>query len=467
MASISPKSGYVGSLTESEGQKLRAFWRILMQSWNANTATPEEAAEKVKSNDSAKGHRRFFSLGRALEPKLSEEETSAIPSNLLTTLNSLDAGPAELKTIQSLMLKLPGDKLRSALLTLLKQDHPDALLLRFLRAVKWNLPKAWIKLVAALNWRVNEYKVDEEVLLKGEAHAVDKSQQDGDSPEKKYGEGFILQATSGKGHFHGCDRWNRPIGIVRVRKHDPSAQTQKALNDYIVQCIETVRLLQVPPVETMAIVFDLTSFALGNWELAAISFILHAFQEYYPESLGAMIFYNAPLIFAGLWRLVQGSLDPVVAAKVHFISSAKALEEIIPREQILKELGGEEDWEYEYIEPAPNENAKLNDIATRDDILAKREKLGDELFTLTAEWIVDSKTKSLPRRNEVIEELRRNYWDLDPYVRARTVLDRTGVIKGDGTVDFYPAAKPKNEPTEKQLIVPEVGTTTQTPVAAS
>lgn len=31
-----------------------------------------------------------------------------------------------------------------------------------------------------------------------------------------------------------------------------------------------------------------------------IKFIIDSFQEYYPESLGAMIFYNAPWIFSGM-----------------------------------------------------------------------------------------------------------------------------------------------------------------------
>jgi hypothetical protein len=460
-----PQTGYVGNLTAEEEQKLREFWRILMQSWNINTPIPEKASEAAKLNDSSKGHRRLFSFGRA-PTQPSDEETSAIPSNLLTTLKSLGAGPVEIKTIHSLLLKLPGNKLRSALLALLKQDHPDALLLRFLRAEKWNLPKAWIKLVKALNWRVNEYKVDEEVLFKGEAHAVEKSQMDEDSSEKKDGEGFVIQLKTGKGHYHGCDRWNRPICIVRVELHDPSAQTQKALNDYIVHCIETVRLLQVSPVESMAVVFDLKSFTLANWDFTPVKFIIECFQEDYPESLGAMIFYNAPWIFSGMWKLIQGILDPGVAAKVHFISGVKALEDFIPRERILEELGGDEDWEYEYVEPAPHENAKLYDTTARNVILTEREKLVDELFCLTTEWIKNP-AKSLHTRNEVVEELRKNYWDLDPYVRARTVLDRTGVIKGDGAVDFYPATRPTSETNEKQMIASDVMSSTQTPVAAA
>lgn len=31
-----------------------------------------------------------------------------------------------------------------------------------------------------------------------------------------------------------------------------------------------------------------------------VKFIIETFQEHYPESLGALIFYNAPWIFSGL-----------------------------------------------------------------------------------------------------------------------------------------------------------------------
>lgn len=43
----------------------------------------------------------------------------------------------------------------------------------------------------------------------------------------------------------------------------------------------------------------------------------------------------------------------------------------------------------------------------------------------------------------MIKKLSDNYWTLDPYVRARTILDRTGVIKGQGEVDFYADAGSK------------------------
>lgn len=156
----------------------------------------------------------------------------------------------------------------------------------------------------------------------------------------------------------------------------------------------------------------------------------------------------------GFWKIIHGILDPVVASKVHFISGPKQLEKLIPPEHIVKELGGQENWEYKYIEPIPGENDRLKDTETRDRLLTERMNLGDELYKTTAEWISGDKSDDLlNRRKEIVEKLRANYWEVDPYIRARSLMDRTGVIQEGGKIDFYPpqetpAKVNENEKTE-------------------
>lgn len=272
MSATADATGYVGNLTSSQEEKLQQFWKILMQSWGADVSAPKTSSNaSTHSNGSAQPRRRLFSLSRA-PTQPTESETAAIPPQFHSSLKELNAGPNEIKTINSLLLKLSGDRLRSAYLTVLKQDHADALLLRFLRAEKWNVSKAWIKFVSALDWRVNEYKVDEEVLMKGELHNLEKSRAKDDSTEKKDGEGFMLQLRTGKGYFHGKDKFGRPICVVRVRTHDPNSATKKGLNDYIVQCIETVRLVQVHPVDTMVSI----SLPTILWSLCFLYLLSHS-----------------------------------------------------------------------------------------------------------------------------------------------------------------------------------------------
>lgn len=249
-ATPGPRPGSLGNLTPSQEAKLREFWNILLQSWDKNDTNPDGATKSpTASANSAKPQRRFFSLSRS-QPQTTDDELFAIPSKMLASLKSLNAGFPKLRVIQSLLTKLHGDKLRAAYVNNLKQDHPDALLLRFLRAEKWDVPNAWIKIVKALNWRVNEFHVDEEVLRKGEEYALDKS-RNGEGVERNDGEGFTVQLRTGKGHIHGADRLGRPIVVVRARLHNPGGQTARALNNYIVHCIETLRVTMVPPVETV------------------------------------------------------------------------------------------------------------------------------------------------------------------------------------------------------------------------
>lgn len=256
-ATPSAPPGSLGNLNPSQEAKLREFWNILLQSWDTNDAKPNGTPKSpTESTDTAKSHRRFFSLSRS-QPQPTDDELSAIPPKMLASLKSLNTASSELKAVQSVLAQINGDQLRAAYTSSLKQDHPDALLLRFLRAEKWDVPKAWLKFAKALNWRANEFRVDEEVIAKGEGYALDKA-RNGEGEEKSDGEGFLVQLRSGKGHIHGADAAGRPIVVVRARVHSPSDQTARALNNYIVHCIETLRVTMVPPVDTIVCFFLLS-----------------------------------------------------------------------------------------------------------------------------------------------------------------------------------------------------------------
>jgi hypothetical protein len=63
------------------------------------------------------------------------------------------------------------------------------------------------------------------------------------------------------------------------------------------------------------------------------------------------------------------------------------------------------------------------------------------------EWVHEGeKTQNLEERrkerDEVAENLRQNYWKVDPYVRARTLYDRIGLLHDGGQLAFYPQAQP-------------------------
>lgn len=142
-------------------------------------------------------------------------------------------------------------------------------------------------------------------------------------------------------------------------------------------------------------------------------------------------------------------IEPEIASRIHFTYTTAELEKFIAPERLVQELHGKENWSFEFVEPIEGENAKMEDTATRDVIYAERRSIGTELLNATSEWI-KAKTpeeldKANSRREAAIVNLHLNYWTLDPYVRGRNLLDRTGVIQEGGKIDFYPNPNSKSQ----------------------
>ncbi len=142
---------------------------------------------------------------------------------------------------------------------------------------------------------------------------------------------------------------------------------------------------------------------------------------------------------AAIWSIVKGLLDPVVANKIRFANSESELAQFLPRTEILKELGGGSSWQYEYIEPRAEENCKLKDAETREILLAHRAEIVSRFESITSRWTLNQLNDLERREREAIaKELELDYWTCDPYIRAKTIYDRTGYIDGGGAYNPRP-----------------------------
>jgi hypothetical protein len=339
----------------------------------------------------------------------------------------------------------PAD-IRTAFWDMVKHDHPDALLLRFLRARKWDVNAALVMAISALHWRAEDSKVDSDVIFRGEEGMLNLMKSE-NAEEQKEGGDFMQQIRMGKSFLHGVDKQGRPICYVRVRLHKPGEQSESSLERFTVYTIETARMFLRPPVDTATIVFDMTDFGLANMDYTPVKFMIKCFEANYPESLGAVLVHKAPWVFQGIWRVIKGWLDPVVAGKVHFTNNNDDLGEFIEQSTILKELSGPNKWSYDFKEPIPGENDIMENEEAKMVLLKERESLSRNYEEVVLEWIGSAPSASRPtsspsppssatadaairqRRDETAEQLKINYWKLDPYVRARTIYDRTGELK--------------------------------------
>ncbi|KAJ5769848.1 uncharacterized protein N7511_001899 [Penicillium nucicola] len=441
-----PAPGTVGNLTPEQEIKLKEFWVLALKVFGlslsdieapSRQSTSEAAAPAAQDKKKSKGKWSIWGS--------KDEDDSAGGSPIATPEGEDKYGQS--KEYKQALEDMKPEEIRTAFWSMVKGDNPDSLLLRFLRARKWDTKKALVMLISTMRWRLQEMHVDDDIMLNGEALALKQAQ--GSNPkEKKMGEDFLTQMRLGKSFLHGVDRAGRPICVVRVRLHKAGDQDNEGLERFTVYTIETARLLLAPPIETATIVFDMTDFGLANMDYAPVKFMIKCFEANYPESLGAVLIHKAPWLFSSIWSVIKGWLDPVVAAKIHFTKNRQDLEKFIHPSQIMKELEGDEDWEYKYVEIQGDENPKMADKETHDTLQAERQQLAKEIQDITIEWIRASFKKETAavsaaeeKRNELVEKLRKQYWVIDPYVRARSLYDRTGIVKGDGKIEFYPDAK--------------------------
>ncbi|TQS31461.1 hypothetical protein Golomagni_08255, partial [Golovinomyces magnicellulatus] len=288
-------------------------------------------------------------------------------------------------------------------------------------------------MVAAMDWRYYEAKVDSDVMRTGDSGAIE-DEKSTDPVIKARGVDFMRQLRNGKGYLHGVDRKGQPISCVRVRLHKPFEQKTENLERFIIYLIETGRFALDPPVETCCLIFDLTGFTLANMDYVPLKFIIKCFEANYPESLGYILIHNAPWVFKSIWGMIRGWLDPVVANKVNFTYSREDLEVFIAPDQLIKELGGDEDWEYNYIEPVAGENDLMKDEKGKEAVMAERNEIADKFEAVTRKWVATAPGPEADKLKQEREELaklaRTSYWKLDPYVRARSMYDREGSICG-------------------------------------
>ena len=84
-------------------------------------------------------------------------------------------------------------------------------------------------------------------------------------------------------------------------------------------CYWMEKLTQIQ--ERFIVLFDLAGWRLSHaLHLRKVHTLVHTLQDHYPERLQAALLMRAPFIFSSFWALVKPVIDPVTAAKVHFVN---------------------------------------------------------------------------------------------------------------------------------------------------
>jgi len=212
----------------------------------------------------------------------------------------------------------------------------DAALLRFLRARRFDVPKAKTMHLSAEQWRKDE-KIDELV-------------QTFEFKEREDVNKYYPQ------YYHKNDKDGRPIYIERLGQLDIKAlyaiTTQDRLLKRLICEYERSTRERMPasaravghPVETFCTILDLGGVSLSNFYRVKdyVSEASKIGQDRYPEIMGRFYIINAPWAFSAVWTMIKPWLDEVTVSKIEILGSAykdKLLAQI-PAENLPKEFGG-------------------------------------------------------------------------------------------------------------------------------
>jgi CRAL/TRIO, N-terminal domain/CRAL/TRIO domain len=261
--------GHLGNLTPEQELKLRDFWALTLRTFGVkdpnlttaapgisaptpSTSEPNTDSESPKSSSrkiASKKRHSLFGGKRHHEDDNNSDAASAHSTPGSSTVDDINDKYGQTKEFQQTLAELSPEELRSTFWSMVKSDHPDALLLRFLRARKWDVQRALVMLISTMRWRSKEIHVDDDIMRMGEGGALEDSQS-GEAFAKKEGGDFLAQMRKGKSFLHGVDKEGRPLCFVRVRLHKQGEQSDRAMERYTVFVIETARLVLRPPVET-------------------------------------------------------------------------------------------------------------------------------------------------------------------------------------------------------------------------
>lgn len=253
--------GHVGNLTPDQEAKLREFWAVTLKVFGvedssppvngADAAGPDDSPSIAESENKEKKKKdKRLGLFRKKNDDSRPNSGTVTPTKEIShRVADADDKYGQVKEFQQILAMENPESLRATFWSMVKADHPDGLLLRFLRARKWDVDKALVMMISTMKWRSHDMHVDDDVVLRGEGGALEDCQSS-DPNVRQEGEGFLAQLKLGKSFLHGTDKEGRPLCFVRVRLHHSGDQTQRSTERYTVYMIETARLVLQPPVET-------------------------------------------------------------------------------------------------------------------------------------------------------------------------------------------------------------------------
>ncbi|KAG0230389.1 hypothetical protein BGW41_002548 [Actinomortierella wolfii] len=192
-------TGHVGSLTKEQATLLRRFWAALDEVLDKGTVTIEHDPVTIAAASGIPAVMNTPPQPVAASTGWGGGWFSSASTTTTTTTPEVAPEPVidPPTTVTLQELQVDGATLRKAIRDNVMGDHPDSLVLRFLRARKWHVANGLTMLLKAFQWRLEMNVDDVKTLSETEL-------------DEKYPK-FIDQLAMGKFYVHGTDKQGQPV----------------------------------------------------------------------------------------------------------------------------------------------------------------------------------------------------------------------------------------------------------------
>lgn len=190
-------------------------------------------------------------------------------------------------------------------------------LLRYLRAVKWDVNAAEARIKKTLVWR-RTIGLGEGGKLTTDAHIL---------PEQ----------LTGKQLIWGYDNQSRPLWYMKPDRQNTEESPRQTDHAYFM--LETAKILCPRGVETVSLLINYAKKAKGP-SLSTSKSVMYNLADHYPESLGTAFVINLPTVVTWMFKIISPLLDPVTRAKLSFKNDVS---DMVDPSQLEDSFGGKLD----------------------------------------------------------------------------------------------------------------------------
>lgn len=301
---------------------------------------------------------------------------------------------------------------------LLTRDNSDKLIARYIKQNRDSM-KAVVHLAKTIVWHSETCDV-RQIMRDGEWSHI--------NPRE---ENHLKELELGRFAWVGRDKQNRPVAVIKGKAQKIGAHSKDYDLRTFTKIYEEITLFSNDQEEGNTFIFDCTDLKLENFDLRAIHLIISHANVLYPNSAAQVMIHKAPRFLERSWKFILPLIDPYIASRIRFTRKTSDLLSQISIEQLPAHLGGCSRHEYKWSPPNKDDDIPLSHVVRRRELLKQRQELLLSLEQLTYQWIKELNPQHAEflqsQRKSLLAQCARNYWELDPYIRSRSLFDRNGI----------------------------------------